>query len=107
MVLNLFNKWAMDNTKDIMPNASEESPHPSVIIQKFYKNIMIECVVRGYVWGSMAAAYESGERNFCGFDLPEGLLRYQKLDTPLFTPATKAEDHDINISLEQTKCRIV
>jgi len=45
MVLNLFNKWAMDNSKDIVPNASVESPHPSVLIQKYYKNIMVECVV--------------------------------------------------------------
>merc|ERR1719261_658282 len=50
----------------------------------------------------MAAAYEKGERTFCGLKLPEGLLRYQKLDQVLFTPTTKAEvGHDENMTMEQ------
>ncbi|CAK9089868.1 Phosphoribosylaminoimidazole-succinocarboxamide synthase (SAICAR synthetase) [Durusdinium trenchii] len=44
-----------------------------------------------YLWGSMAAAYEKGDREFCGLKLPEGLIRFQKLDKPIFTPTTKAE----------------
>ncbi|MBD3303529.1 hypothetical protein GF343_00120 [Candidatus Woesearchaeota archaeon] len=104
-VLNLLNQWAMENTKDIVPNASVDSPHPSVIIQKLYKNIMIECVVRGYVWGSLAGAYESGKRNFCGLEMPNGLLRYQKLDTPLFTPTTKAE-HDEPVTFEDVEAKL-
>jgi phosphoribosylaminoimidazole-succinocarboxamide synthase len=38
-----------------------------------------------------------------GIAMPEGLVESQKLDTPLFTPSTKAEqgDHDENISPEK------
>ena len=100
-ILNLFNKWAFDHLKDIIPNASLESPHLNVIVQRYYKNIMIECVVRGFVWGSLAQNYEDGKREICGIKLPGSLLRYQKLDEPLFTPATKSEEgHDENISFE-------
>lgn len=100
--LNLFAQWAFDNTKDIVPNAVIRSPHGNVIVQKKMDKIAFEFVVRGYVWGSMAADYEDGKREFCGIRLPDTLLRYQKLREPLFTPATKAEDgdHDINVSFE-------
>ncbi len=101
-VLNLLNQWAFQNTSDIIPNASVDSPHPNVIIQRYYKNIMIECVVRGYVWGSLAGAYEKGRRNFCGLEMPNGLLRYQKLETPLFTPTTKSE-HDEPMTFEDVE----
>merc|ERR1719326_1069812 len=40
----------------------------------------------------MAGAYEKGDRSLCGLKLPDGLLRFQKLDEPLFTPTTKAEE---------------
>jgi len=101
-VLNLFSMWAFENTEDIIPNALVKSPYENVVVQKKMNKIAFEFVVRGYVWGSMAADYENGKREFCGHKLADGLLRYQKLDSPLFTPATKAEDgdHDINVSFE-------
>ncbi len=100
-VLNLLNRWAFDHLKEIIPNASLDSPHPNVIVQKYYKNIMIECVVRGFVWGSLAQNYEDGKREICGIKLPEGLLRYRRLNEPIFTPATKSESgHDENIAFE-------
>ncbi len=100
--LNLFTRWAFENTKDIVPNAMMESPHDNVVVQKSMKKLDFEFVVRGYVWGSMAEDYENGKRSFCGFKLSDNLLRYQKLAEPMFTPATKAEDgdHDVNISFE-------
>jgi len=101
-VLNLFTKWAFENTEDIVNNAMIKSPYENVVIQKKMEKIPFEFVVRGYVWGSMAADYEAGKRDFCGIKMPDTLLRYQKLPEPLFTPATKAEDgeHDINVSFE-------
>lgn len=100
-VLNRFTEWAFENTKDIVDNALISSPHPNVLIQKQMKKLDFEFVMRGYVWGSMAEEYEKGEREFCGIKLADNLLRYQKLDKPLFTPATKAEEgHDINVSFE-------
>ena len=101
-VLNKLTRWAFKNTEDIVKNALIRTPHDNVLVQKRMKKIPVEFVVRGYVWGSMAEEYEKGKREFCGIDLPDGLLRYQKLEKPLFTPATKEEfgEHDINVSFE-------
>lgn len=62
------------------------------------KPLTIECVVRGYVTGSGWKDYlKTGY--VCGHKLPDGLKECQKLEQPLFTPATKEEEgHDINIS---------
>ena len=39
----------------------------------------------------------------CNIKLPDGLKESDKLETPLFTPSTKAEigDHDINIGFDE------
>jgi len=64
----------------------------------------VECVVRGYITGSGWKDYlKTGK--VCGIQLPEDLKESQKLEPPIFTPATKAEigDHDENISFEKMK----
>ncbi len=67
--------------------------------------VPFECVVRGYLEGSGWLAYQnSGE--ICGVALPAGLRQCEKLASPIFTPATKAEEgHDenvpINVMIEQ------
>lgn len=100
-VLNKFSEWAMRNTKDICPNALIENVDGNVVVQKKMKNLMVECIVRSYLWGSMAGAYEKGDREFCGLKIPDGLHRYQKLNGLLFTPTTKAEvGHDENMTME-------
>eukprot|EP01063_Lacrimia_lanifica_P015356 TRINITY_DN2214_c0_g1_i4.p2 TRINITY_DN2214_c0_g1~~TRINITY_DN2214_c0_g1_i4.p2 ORF type:complete len:499 (+),score=308.21 TRINITY_DN2214_c0_g1_i4:67-1563(+) len=102
MLLNKISEFAFKSTEDIIPNALVQSPDPNVVVQKKLKNLGVECIVRGYVWGSMAGAYEKGTREFCGLSLPEGLKRYQKLETPLFTPTTKAEvGPDENMTLDE------
>merc|ERR1719436_696975 len=68
------------------------------------KNLNVELIVRGYLWGSMAAAYENGDRTFCGLSVPNGLNRFQKFETLLFTPTTKAEvGHDENMTMEEVE----
>ena len=63
--------------------------------------VPIECVARGYLAGSGVVEYERTGM-VCGIPLPEGLQRSSKLDTPIFTPATKETDgHDQNITFEQ------
>ncbi len=62
----------------------------------------VECIVRGYLSGSGWEEYRlSG--TVCGIPLPKGLVESQKLEQPIFTPSTKAEDgtHDENISFDQ------
>jgi phosphoribosylaminoimidazole-succinocarboxamide synthase len=61
----------------------------------------IECVVRGYLAGSGWKDYRTtGE--VCGHRLPAGLKESDRLPTPIFTPATKAQSgHDENITSAQ------
>jgi phosphoribosylaminoimidazole-succinocarboxamide synthase len=60
--------------------------------------IAIECVARGYLSGSGWKEYQQTGA-VCGIELPEGLRESDRLASPLFTPATKADTgHDINIS---------
>ncbi len=62
----------------------------------------IECVVRGYLAGSLYKAYRDGQNDEFGLDIPGGLSESQKLPEPIFTPATKAyEGHDENISFSK------
>jgi phosphoribosylaminoimidazole-succinocarboxamide synthase len=58
----------------------------------------VECVVRGYITGSGWKDYRNTGA-VCGIALPAGLRESDRLEPPIFTPATKAESsHDENIS---------
>ncbi len=61
----------------------------------------VECVARGYLAGSGWKEYrETG--SVCGIPLPAGLVECDRLPSPIFTPATKAETgHDLNISFDR------
>jgi phosphoribosylaminoimidazole-succinocarboxamide synthase len=74
----------------------------SMLVKKA-EPMAVECIVRGYISGSGWSSYQK-EGHVCGISLPKGLKESEKLDTPLYTPSTKAEigDHDINISFEET-----
>jgi phosphoribosylaminoimidazole-succinocarboxamide synthase len=64
--------------------------------------VPFECVVRGYLSGSGWKEYrESG--SVCGIRLPRGLVESDRLEEPIFTPATKAEvgTHDLNVPFER------
>ena len=69
------------------------------------QQLPLEFVVRGYITGvtktSAWTNYNNGVRNLCGNVLPEGLVKDQKLDTPIITPTTKLEEHDRNISKDE------
>lgn len=63
----------------------------------------VECVVRGYIAGSAWREYrETG--TLAGEPMPEGLRESERLDPPLFSPATKAESgHDENIPFDRVR----
>ena len=64
--------------------------------------VLVECVVRGYIAGSAWKEYREGG-TLAGEPLPEGLSESQRLDPPIFSPATKAQEgHDENITFAQT-----
>jgi phosphoribosylaminoimidazole-succinocarboxamide synthase len=61
----------------------------------------VECVIRGYICGSAWKEYKA-TGTLAGEALPKGLRESDKLDPPLFSPATKAETgHDENITPSQ------
>ncbi|HEY5033902.1 MAG TPA: phosphoribosylaminoimidazolesuccinocarboxamide synthase [Candidatus Dormibacteraeota bacterium] len=67
------------------------------------KRIDFECVVRGYLAGSAWKEYQESQ-TLAGETMPPGLRQSEKLVTPVFSPATKAETgHDENISFKQMK----
>jgi len=67
------------------------------------KRIDFECVVRGYLAGSAWKEYQESQ-TLAGETMPPGLRQSEKLVTPVFSPATKAESgHDENISFKQMK----
>jgi phosphoribosylaminoimidazole-succinocarboxamide synthase len=66
------------------------------------KVIQLESIVRGYITGSAWSEYKkSGTVH--GIPMPSGLQESQKLEQPIWTPSTKAEqgEHDENISPEK------
>jgi len=66
----------------------------------------VECVVRGYLAGSAWKEYRE-RGTLAGERLPAGLRESDRLDPPLFSPATKADEgHDENITLAQMKAAI-
>ncbi|MGE5238908.1 MAG: phosphoribosylaminoimidazolesuccinocarboxamide synthase [Chloroflexota bacterium] len=61
----------------------------------------VECIVRGYLSGSGWKEYKE-QGTICGIALPRGLVESSRLDEPIFTPSTKAEEgHDINITFDE------
>lgn len=72
----------------------------SMIVKKA-KPISAECVVRGYLAGSGWKEYQE-KGSVCGIVLPKGLAESSKLEKPIFTPTTKADEgHDMNMTFEE------
>lgn len=60
--------------------------------------VPMECVVRGYLYGSAWREYAAGGGPATE-GLPPGLRQGERLDQPIFTPATKASSgHDENLT---------
>jgi phosphoribosylaminoimidazole-succinocarboxamide synthase len=63
----------------------------------------IECVVRGYLSGSAWKEYRDNG-TLAGEPLRQGLRESDRLDPPLFSPATKADEgHDENITVDRMR----
>lgn len=71
------------------------------IVVKKMKMIPMECVVRGYFYGSLVSRWKSGE-----IQLPSGTITEMaaKLPCPIFDPTTKAE-HDEPVTKESAVSR--
>jgi phosphoribosylaminoimidazole-succinocarboxamide synthase len=63
----------------------------------------VECVVRGYLSGSAWKEYKL-QGTLAGEALAKGLRESDRLDPPIFSPATKADEgHDENITIERMR----
>ena len=120
-VLTQLTAWWLAQLEDITPNhlisadpneiaaaVPELDAHRDVwqlrsMLVRRTKVVPIECVVRGYISGSAWKEYrQSG--TLAGEKLPEGLVESERLDPPIFSPATKAETgHDENITFARMK----
>ncbi|QIW99325.1 hypothetical protein AMS68_004843 [Peltaster fructicola] len=67
-----------------------------------YSIIPLESIVRGYITGSAWSEYKS-KGTIHGMPAPSGLQESQRLDEPMWTPSTKAEqgEHDENIDKDR------
>lgn len=114
-VLNQLTNFWFDRLGDTIPNHlvevdvrrypadlqrhADQLEGRSVLVRKA-EVVPYECVARGYLAGSAFKEYQETGRA-CGHDLPAGMRRAEKLDQPIFTPATKAEEgHDENIDYD-------
>lgn len=101
-VLNQIAAWALDATKDILPNWKISSPLANVSIGLKCDTYPVEMVVRGNLTGHAWRTYKSGLRSLCGVTLPEGMKENDPFPQPIITPSTKAhEGHDEDISREE------
>lgn len=115
-ILTQLSLWWFEQVADIVPNhliSADVADFPaqfqpfadqlagrSMLVRKC-RMFPVEFVVRGYLAGSGWKEYKQ-HGTVCGMKLPEGLREADRLEEPLYTPATKATDgHDINISPEQ------
>ena len=118
-VLTQISKFWFERTGDIVKNHMisvdvADFPAPfneypeqlagrSMLVKKT-EVIMVECIVRGYLIGSGWKEYQKSG-TIGGMPLRPGYKMADKLDEPIFTPSTKAEQglHDENISFDQMK----
>ena len=68
------------------------------MVVKKLKMIPLECVVRGYLYGSLYERYSSASKLL---DLDPNLKLASKLEEPIFDPTTKSNIHDQPISENQ------
>ncbi|MDB4941861.1 MAG: Phosphoribosylaminoimidazole-succinocarboxamide synthase [Labilithrix sp.] len=110
-VLNRLAAWWFEHTKDVAKSHFLALPDPNVLECIQCTPLPVELVVRAYITGSTSTSmwthYAAGERSFCGHSLPEGLLKNQRLERPILTPATKAPlgEHDVSASREEILAR--
>ena len=123
-VLTQLSRWWFERTGDVVMNHlvttdAEEiiANHPPLAdnrelwegrasLVRRTEPFPIECVVRGYITGSAWKEY-SASGTLAGERLQEGLVESQRLEPPIFSPATKAtEGHDENITFDRV-CAIL
>lgn len=116
-VLTKISRFWFRKMEDIIPNHRDETAengpfmyalfdeHPELaertMLVKKATLLPVECIVRGYLSGGGWESYQK-YGTICGISIRKGLRESEKLDEPIFTPSTKAEEgHDINITFNK------
>ena len=109
-VLTALSTFWFEQTADIVPNhlvSSDPTDFPETagadvagraMLVKAAQPVRLECVARGYLFGSAWSQYES-TGSVQGHAMPPGLRQAEQLPEPIFTPTTKAESgHDLPLT---------
>jgi phosphoribosylaminoimidazole-succinocarboxamide synthase len=91
----------MTRVKGLTPAESDRLQGRALLVKKA-EPLPAEFIVRGYLAGSGWKDYQK-TGSICGLALPPKLKESDRLDPPILTPSTKAEqgEHDENISKEK------
>ena len=85
-----------------LTKAQQQMLEGRVMICRKSQVVPVECIVRGFLTGSGYKDYLSTGQ-VCGIDLPAGMVNSDRIESPIFTPSTKADEgHDENISYEES-----
>lgn len=117
-ILTQLSVFWFHQTQSIIPNhllSTDISPYVSnsaekemlegrTMVVKKAKRLDVEAIVRGYLTGSAFKDYQK-EGRVNGISLPQGLRDGDRLESPLFTPTTKAEigDHDTPLTYQEVE----
>jgi phosphoribosylaminoimidazole-succinocarboxamide synthase len=95
-ILNSISAWWFETLGKEVPNHYIAKQGSRALLTEQCLPYKVEVVVRGYLAGSMLRSYQSGNRQYCGVKLPDGLRPYARLPEPIITPTTKAKafEHD-------------
>jgi phosphoribosylaminoimidazole-succinocarboxamide synthase len=108
LLTQLSNFW-FAQTAHLCPNHLLHLPLPDGVDLETYgarsvrckrlKALPVEAIARGYLVGSGYKEYQNTGA-VCGIELAKDLRLAEKLETPMFTPSTKAAvgEHDVNVS---------
>jgi len=105
-VLTGLSTFWFDRTSAIVPNhliSADPTDFPETagsevagraMMVKAARPVLMECVVRGYLFGSAWSEYKK-QGTVNGEPLPPGMVNAERLPEPIFTPTTKADEgHD-------------
>ena len=96
-----------DDPKSFVSEGEIEQIDGRSIVVKKLSPIPVEAIVRGYLVGSGWKEYQESN-TVCGINLPNDLQQASKLQSPIFTPSSKASqgEHDENISISTCEALI-
>ncbi len=106
-VLTQLSLWWFDQLADLVPNQIVSTDVPdevagrAVLVERLGM-VPVECVARADLTGGGLTEYQT-DGTVSGVKLPSGLVDGDRLNTPIFTPSTKAPvgEHDEPMSYDE------